>query len=66
MSLVILNLVFLMGPDDYYDYNLHDVQLIMILTKNYHLQFSELRARELLQEDEEEDFLDEATVSSSI
>ena len=54
-----------MGPDDYYDYNLHDVQLIMILTKNYHLQFSELRARELLQEDEEEDFLDEATVSSS-
>ena len=54
-----------MRPDNYYDYNLH-VHLIMILTKTYHLQFSELRARELLQEDEEEDFLDEATVSSSI
>ena len=53
-----------MGPNDYYDYNLH-VQLIMILTKNGHLQISELRARELLQEDEEEDFLDEATVRSS-
>ena len=54
-----------MGPNDYYAYNLQ-VQLIMILTKNGHLQISELRARELLQEDEEEDFLDEATVSSSI
>ena len=54
-----------MRPDNYYDYNLHN-QYIMILTKNYHLQFSEVRARELLQEDEEEDFLDEATVSSSI
>ena len=53
-----------MGPNDYYDYNLH-VQYILILTKNGHLQISELRARELLQEDEEEDFLDEATVSSS-
>ena len=54
-----------MRPNDYYDYNL-PVQFIMILIKNYHLQFSELRARELLQEDEEEDFLDEATVRSSI